>query len=328
MASHCQDSQPAVSSRLVPTSLDKPIDSWRQHELALAPTSQEVGAFAFPQLILYSGSMNQTHAMWYRIIAIVIVILVGAAALFLLLRKQPQSPAATNATSTPTTQSTSTPKQKTVSGVTGTGNFTVELVPNVKLPRAPDFRMPIAFSSDIAAEVKTQIQNNSNILIDRIAKNANDMRSWIDLGTMHKMAGDYKGAETFWVYVTKAAPKNSIAFQNLGDLYKGFLVDYPKAESSYLTAIKIDPADTNPYRALFELYTIAYKKGTSAAEDILKQGISVNSQSVDLQVVLARYYKSLGRTQDAKVEYDLAIQNAKSQGQNALASQIEQETRQ
>lgn len=211
-----------------------------------------------------------------------------------------------------------------VSGVTGTGDFTVEVVPQ-NLPPAPDFRTPIAFSSDIAEDVRTQIQATADTLIGRISNDSADLLSWIDLGMMHKIGGDYKGAEVLWIYVSKAAPANSIAFQNLGDLYQNFLKDYPKAESNFLTAIKITPNDPNPYRALFSLYTSVHKVGTSAAENILKQGIQANPQSIDLQVILARYYKSVGRTAEAKAEYDAAIANAQAQGQLSLAAQVQDE---
>lgn len=251
-----------------------------------------------------------------------VLVLIGV---FLFARSS-YSPSGTSATTTGLATSTITfPETRTINGVTGTGDFTVETVPMADLPSAPDFRAPIKFSSTIAPEVKTQIQAEADILIGRISNDSSDLRSWIDLGTLHKMAGDYKGAETIWLYVSKVAPTNSIAFQNLGDLYQNFLKDYAKAESNFLTAIKNSPNDTNPYRALFQLYTTVYKVGTPAAESILKEGTSAAPKAVDLQVLLARYYKAHGDTAQANAEYDAAIANANSQGETSLGSQIQAE---
>ena len=105
-----------------------------------------------------------------------------------------------------------------------------------------------------------------------------------------------------------------------------FLHDYTKAEANYLVGIKDAPSTTAFYKDLFSLYTTtSYKPSNTAAENILKQGISANPKSVDLQMTLARYYKSLGRAADAKAEYDAAIANAKSQNQSDLAAQIQAE---
>ncbi len=270
--------------------------------------------------------MEQSSTAWYQTVAGAVLIILIGGGIFLYMRRGSQSPASD--TTPPPEAASSTadgaPGMHTVSGVTGTGNFTVELAPT-QLPPAPDFRAPIAFSADVTLDVRAAIQKNADVYIARIAKNAGDLQSWIDLATVHKMGGDYKTPETFWTYVTKAAPKNSVAFANLGDLYANFLHDYAKAEANYRVVISLDPSDTSPYTALFTLYSNVYKKGTSAAEDILKQGIKAAPQSVDLQVILARYYRSSGRTAEARAEYDAAIASARAQGQTSLATQIQEE---
>jgi thioredoxin-like negative regulator of GroEL len=98
------------------------------------------------------------------------------------------------------------------------------------------------------------------------------------------------------------------------------------ANTNYLAAIKINPGQPDFYRALFTLYTTtSYKPTATAAEDILKAGIAANAKAVDLQVLLARYYKSAGRASDAAAEYAVAVSNAQSQGNQPLATQIQQE---
>ena len=106
----------------------------------------------------------------------------------------------------------------------------------------------------------------------------------MQLRTNRKIGGDYEGARQAWEYVTKAGQEEirGIAHGNLGDLYMNFLKDYPKAEANYLEAIKINPAFIDYYRTLATLYTHLYKTGTSAAADIIKQGLKANPGNPDL----------------------------------------------
>ena len=151
----------------------------------------------------------------------------------------------------------------------------------------------------------------------------------IDLGTADKGKDDYAGAEAAWIQATQIAPNNYVAFANLGDLYMNFLHDYAKADANYQAAIKDAATQPALYGDLFTLYTTtSYKPTATAAEDILKKGIAANPNAVELQVSLARYYKTLGRTADAKAEYDAAITNAKSQGETSLAAQLQTEENQ
>lgn len=147
---------------------------------------------------------------------------------------------------------------------------------------------------------------------------------WI--GSSYKQAGNYAGAERAWLKTTLKWPNDPTAYNNLGDLYLAYLKDYPKAEASYRSVIRLDPHDVNAYRTLLGLYTATpYHPSPTAAEDILKQGIATNPKAIDLQVLLARYYRDSGRIAEAKVEYDTAIANARAQGQIDIAAQIQQE---
>ncbi len=203
-----------------------------------------------------------------------------------------------------------------------TGGYTITQVP---IPQAPDFKAQLQFASDVSVDIRMQLQKEDAIVVATLTKTPGDLNAWVNLGTLHKMAGDYQGAATIWSYVASLYPQSPAAYDNLGDLYQNFLKNYAKAESNFLAAIQQKPDDTNPYRALYEMYTSVYKVGSSAAEDILKKGIAANPRAVDLEVLLARYYKSQGRTADAKAEYDAAIQNANAQGQVSLAAEIQQE---
>jgi tetratricopeptide (TPR) repeat protein len=262
--------------------------------------------------------MQNTTMKWGMIGAVLVLGFIGVA---LTMRSQTSMPVGM-ATSTPVSTST-----QTHDGVTGTGNFTVSQDGVIDLT-PPDFRKPIEFSSTITADVKTALQKAASTLSDRLAKDSLDLKSWINLGTVRKMGGDYKGSEAAWLFVTKAAPQDTIAYNNLGDLYAYYLKDYAKAEHAYLTAIKLNPQEAGAYRELSSLYINVYKKNTSAAEDILRKGIAVAPDSIDMHVILARYYKAAGRTDDAKAQFDAAIAVAQKAGNTDAVTQLKAEENQ
>jgi len=261
--------------------------------------------------------MDTSNQQWQIIIVVIVALLILGGGLWFILGRASigiEAPSPT-ATSTATT---------TISGVTGTGSFTVSGDDVIDL-MPPDFRAPITFSAGISAEVKAAINVRHAQIVSTLSKDTFDLGAWIDLGALRKMAGDYKGAETAWLFVTKAAPNNEIAYNNLGDLYMNFLNDYPKAEAMYLKAIAIDKTLVGSYEALAMLYEHFYKIQTSAAEDILKKGIAANPSSVDLKVQLARYYTNALLKDKARAVYQAAIDAANAQGQSDLVAQIREE---
>lgn len=270
---------------------------------------------------MYSVAMDTTSTQQLKVIASAIVaLLILGGGLWFVLGK---APAGTGASAT-STAATSTTATTTVNGVTGTGSFTVSGDDVVDLT-PPDFRAPIRFSAGTSADVRAAINARDAQIVSTLEKNTFDLGAWIDLGTIRKMAGDYKGAETAWLFVAKAAPNNSVAYNNLGDLYMNFLPDYPKAEAMYLKTIAIDKTLVGSYETLATLYEHFYKIQTTAAEDILKKGIAANPTSVDLKATLARYYTSQKMTDKAKAEYQAAIDTANAQGQTDLAASLKAE---
>ncbi len=231
-----------------------------------------------------------------------------------------------NTSATGTTTTTVLSPSTAVTVTANGGGYTVKALPDgASAPVAPNYKAPIVFAASVSAAARTQMQARAAMAEAQITKNPKDIAQWLALGSIYEQAGDYAGAEKTWIYVTEEWPGDYVAFNNLGDLYMNYLKNYPKAEAAYLADIGVAPNDTNAYRALFSLYTLSYKKGTPAAENILKQGIAANPKAADLDVLLARYYKSLGRTADAKAAYDAGVASAQSQGNIALATQIQQE---
>lgn len=190
---------------------------------------------------------------------------------------------------------------------------------------APDFKAPITCT--LAADACVQVRKQQADIISTLTASKTDFESWITLGTLYKMSGDYKNAAIMWEYVSAIYPQNITSFANLGDLYTNFLKDYPKAAAAYTQEIKNSPTNLDAYKSLFQIYTsTSYTGEVGAAEKVLKQGIVANPKATELHITLARYYRSLGRTADAKAQYAAAIESAQSQGQTALAAEIKKES--
>ena len=269
----------------------------------------------------------QNRNIFAGIIVLIVLALAGA---YLIKRSHDKSAAPTTATSTLTSdaQSTST---TTVAGngtaqVTTTGNtagpngiFTL-----VDISDAPNVSAPLKFSASVTAAQRADLQNRFGLIQAQLVKDKYDFNALIGLGGVRQQAGDYAGAETDWQYVSKLYPTNKVSFNNLGDLYENNLKNFVKSETNYLQAIKNDPQNPSTYRNAYDLYYV-YNYSPAKTEGILKKGIAAVPKAIDLQVLLAQYYRDTGRTADAKAEYNLAIANAKSQGQTDLATTIQTE---
>lgn len=225
------------------------------------------------------------------------------------------------------TQATTTTTQVSPSAMVVTtpeGNsYTITQVPIDNAPKAPTYRDAIACPASLSTTGCAAVQAKRVAIIAALDVGPTDAEAWLALGTLRKSVGDYQGAVVVWRYMTALYPSDATAFYDLADLYAHFLNDYAKAEANYLKAVSLAPSNTGTYQDLFTLYTTtSYKPSTSAAENILKQGMAANPTAFDLQVMLARYYRSLGRIEDANTQYAAAAANATAQGKTSLAAQI------
>jgi len=260
-----------------------------------------------------------------RIIGIALLIILLGVVYFFTRVRAPSSraPYSSNATSSDATTTTADIAGGTL-GITATGGYTIkEIQAENNVPKAPDYNVPLAFGAyaGLNEAQKSALQAKAANLRAQLAENPSNYTAWLALGSTFKMAGDYAQAEKIWKYVSLQWPTDDVVLGNLGDLYMNFIKDYPKADASYLRAIQSNPRQTNAYRNLFMLYSNLYTTHASAAEDILKKGIQNNPEALDLYVLLARHYRNLGRTTEARAEYDMAIVIAKGQT-NAGAADI------
>ncbi len=227
--------------------------------------------------------------------------------------------------SAPTPASSAATSTADGSGVSidATGDYTIREVSDVT---PPNYNKPVNFSASVSAETRAAINASAAQKRALIQSNPADFNAWVSLGALYHAGGDERMAEKIWLYTAALAPQSPLSYDNLGDLYLSYLKDYVKAESAFKKAIAADAQDVGAYQNLFSLYTeYGYQKGTTAAEDILKKGIAANPGAYDLNVLLARYYAGLGRTAEARVQYDAAITGAQAAGQGAIAEQLKAE---
>ena len=255
---------------------------------------------------------------------ILIIVIAGLYIIFHTKRAAPvpQEEASTSASSTVADAST-TLTTKTVAVIGAPSAKATDIVP--ASVNAPNSASPLVFSTSVTADLQTVMQGQFAATQLLLKTKPQDFDAWIALGGLRKNAGDYKGAAEDWQYMSALYPTNQISFTNLGDLYENYLKDYAKAESNYLISIKNSPSNAAVYRNLYDLYYV-YGYNKAKVEAVLKQGIAAAPKAVDMQVLLARYYRDTGRTAEAKAEYSLAIKNAQSQGQTDLATTLQAES--
>ncbi|HEY4514242.1 MAG TPA: tetratricopeptide repeat protein [Candidatus Paceibacterota bacterium] len=178
---------------------------------------------------------------------------------------------------------------------------------------------------NLDASYRERIISDLNKTIAALKKDESSYQDWIYLGLYWKILGDFEGAKEVWNYATTLAPSEEVAYINLANLYDLSLKNYAQAEIYYKKGLAMNPANTDTYRNLHEMYRYRYKQTTNEAENALKSGIERNPEALDLYVMLARFYAETGRAAEARAEYDLAIALAKKQGNASIAAELEKE---
>ena len=182
-------------------------------------------------------------------------------------------------------------------GVTFAPSITNDAVVAPKVPRK------LVFPDYLPKEIRKSITASVNTLVANIKKDPKDINTWLDLALQYKTINDIEGAREVWTYLTEAAPKQALSFYNLGYLYHISLKEYPKAEENFKKALEIDPNQEIYYTGLHELYRYSYKQETSAAVDILKQGMRQMPDSINLVLTLASYYRDEKKDTKNAIQY-------------------------
>ncbi|MEI7719617.1 MAG: tetratricopeptide repeat protein [bacterium] len=224
--------------------------------------------------------MNNTSKMWAGLVLLAVLV-VGS--VFFMRTRTAQAPT-TNTVSSASEASTTTSLGNGVSVVAPAGT-TIAVSPSGN--KAPSLTGPILISASLPQDAQTILKNKEVTLIAQLQKNPTNIDLWLDLGIDRKIGGDYAGAAEAWGYVAKAAPASAsfVAYGNLGSLYMDYLKDYPKAEANFKQAVLLSPHTIDYYRELYTLYKYSYKTNTTAAADILAQGLKANPGNADLLVL-------------------------------------------
>lgn len=219
-----------------------------------------------------------------------------------------------------------TPSPASSVGIQSTGDYTIKQIP-IEKPgsKVPNLNRPFTFSKDISPEVKKILTDNIKRLTDILKGDSSQFNAWLDLGSYRKQTGDYEGAREVWEYAAILAPESYVPWNNLGDLYAHYIKDYPKAEQNFKKALILKPDYIGGYRALYELYYYSYKEKASLAPQILKTGLSKNSRSTDLMVLLAQYYKETGDKVQARNYYNQSLNEFNKTGNASMSALIQQE---
>ncbi|MFA6254854.1 MAG: tetratricopeptide repeat protein [Patescibacteria group bacterium] len=147
---------------------------------------------------------------------------------------------------------------------------------------------------------KKEYQERFDKAVSSLNENPDQLDGWLELGMIKKHLGDYKGAEAAWFKAGEYRPSNSISFNNLADLYINFTKEYDKVEPVIRKAIENSMGEEKNamfYRNFFSFY-LDNLKDPKKAEEILLEGIKNNPRS-DLMALLANFYQSQGRTEEA-----------------------------
>ena len=145
-------------------------------------------------------------------------------------------------------------------------------------PRAltlPDLDKPIVIQAALSTQAAAKARATITDLTAELKKNPDLYSSWLELGSYRKLIGDSRAALEIWQYVSKNWPSDSVAFNNLANLYIYELPDFNKAEEYLLKAIQKAPHQTSYYYNAYEFYRFVIKN-TFKARKILEQAIAQN----------------------------------------------------
>lgn len=190
---------------------------------------------------------------------------------------------------------------------------------------APDLNRPVVARITLSSSVEEDARKNIALLTAALRKTPDEYTAWVALGMYRKTLGDYEGAKEVWEYVIKRWPTDYIAYNNLGNLFRDELRDYPHAEAMYLKTVVLRPDFIQTYSNLYEMYRYLYKEKEAHASEALLLGLKKNPADMNLMLTLARYYAETQQKASAATYYKMAIQRAETGNKPALADSLRKE---
>lgn len=154
--------------------------------------------------------------------------------------------------------------------------------------------------------VITQKTKDLNDLKVALEKNPSDFNDWIAVGITKKFFNDYEGARDAWEYVIVLYPNDSLAFENLGNLYALYLRDNSKAEYYYKKAIENNSIESSFYIALADFYKNFLGDNSKAINTILSGLEKIKDANLFLSI--ASLYRDIGDKSNAIKYYQEVLE--------------------
>lgn len=143
------------------------------------------------------------------------------------------------------------------------------------------------FPESYKAKLRAELQD----LAKKVASDTAGFDDWMRIGVIKKVFRDFVGARDAWEYAGTVYTLNALPFYNLGDLYGSYIKDYPKAESAFQRAIKLDPKKSGFYTAFAELYRYFYVAKKDLVIPTIESGLKALPNDPNLLLYLGSYYR-------------------------------------
>lgn len=188
-------------------------------------------------------------------------------------------------------------------------------------------RTPV-YPADFPAAGKEIYEKNIKALTETLKQDPTNYEAWLDMAIYYRMVGDHPGAIEIWEYLRKLYLEDGVSRHNLGEYYFHEKKDYAKAEEYYRESIAVAGVLESNYTDMYEMYRYAYKQDTSAAIDILKEGIEkvATPSAIQFKIMLGRHYRDIaGDKENARKYLTEARDAAQAAGNRSLASELTRE---
>jgi tetratricopeptide (TPR) repeat protein len=121
-----------------------------------------------------------------------------------------------------------------------------------------------------------------------LAKNPGDVEVRSDLGDVLLFSGDQQGAEAVYTAIIRDAPKSSLGYVKLGELY-GRQGKFDRAVPQLEQALRIDPDNAAPYLSLARVHILGkdHRKAISAYQQVLARQPGLWMAANDLAFLLS-----------------------------------------
>ena len=118
-----------------------------------------------------------------------------------------------------------------------------------------------------------------------VKKNKKDVSAWFAFGYQLNFLNDHEGAVRAREIVFRLQPENHLVAGNLASNYQYFLKDYAKAEFYYDQALTIQPAFTDAWKGLADLYRFNWKEKNNLVEPLMLEAIRNDSANESAYLV-------------------------------------------